>query len=65
MRKIWTEYQTRFARLTSGDVEIEEIAVEYRLNDARNDGNPVEVTLHIVTIDPIENIEESVDAQCK
>ena len=48
---------------TFRNVEVEEVAVENGLNDARHDRNPVEEVLRMVSVDPIENVEETVDAE--
>ena len=50
---------------TFRDVEVEEVAVENGLNNARDDRDPVEEVLRMITVDPIENVEESIDAQRK
>lgn len=50
-------------RLTFGNVKIEKVTVQDRLNDACDNGNPVDEVLRVVTIDPVENVEKSVDTQ--
>lgn len=48
-----------------GDIEVEEIAVEDCLDQASNDGDEVKKALEVVAPDPIEEIECTVDTQCK
>lgn len=48
-----------------GDIEVEEIAVEDCLDQASNDGDEVKEALEVVAPDPIEEIECTVDTQCK
>ena len=55
----------RSLRPTFGDVEVEEITIENRLNNSSNDGNPIDETFGVVTIDPVENVEKSIDSQGK
>lgn len=50
---------------TFGDVEVEEIAVEDRLDQACHDGDEVKEALKVVAPNPVEEIECAVDAQCK
>ena len=50
---------------TFGDVEVEEIAVEDRLDQAGHDGNEVKEALEVVAPDPVEEIERAVHAQCE
>lgn len=52
-------------KLTSRDIEIEEIAVENRLNDTCEDSNPVMKSFHVVSIDPIEEIESPIGSKSK
>jgi len=51
--------------LTLGNIQIEEVAVENCLNAASNDGNEVEEAFHVVAIDPVENVQCTIDAECK
>ena len=63
-----TERMETLARrmvLTFRNVKIEEVTVENGLHDSRDDGNPVDEVLRVVTIDPIQNVEESINAQCE
>lgn len=51
--------------VTFGDIEVEEIAVEDCLDQASNDGDEVKEALEVVAPDPVEEIECTVDTQCK
>lgn len=51
------------APATFGDIEVEEIAVEDRLDQAGHDGDEVEEALEMIAPDPVEEIERAVDAQ--
>jgi hypothetical protein len=48
-----------------GDVEVEETAVQDRLDQASNDGNEVEEALEVVTPDPAEELKRAAHAQRK
>lgn len=50
---------------TFGDVEVEEVTVEDRLDQACHDGDEVKEALEVVAPDPVEEIERAVDAQRK
>lgn len=50
---------------TFGDIEVEEITVEDCLDQASNDGDEVKEALEVVAPDPVEEIECTVDTQCK
>ena len=50
---------------TFSDIEIEEVAVEHRLDTASNDGDQVEEALRVVAVDPVENVQRPVAAECK
>lgn len=44
----------------TSDVQVEEISVENGLHDSSNNRNWVEEALSVVSVDPVENVEESV-----
>ena len=50
-------------RSTFGDVEVEKVAVEDRLHDARHHGNPVLKVLAVIAVDPVDNVQSAVRAQ--
>jgi hypothetical protein len=50
---------------TFSDVQVEEIAVEHRLNNSSHDGDEVVVVLSPVAVDPVEQVETSVHAKGK
>lgn|SRR6218665_2261622 len=49
--------------ITFGYVEIEEVAIENRLNTASNNNNGVKEALHVISIDPVANVEGAIDAE--
>ncbi len=51
--------------LTLRDVEIEEVAVEYRLHTSRNNSYQVEEAFEVVAVDPVEDVKCSVRAERK
>jgi len=51
--------------VTFGDIEIEEITIEDSLDTSCNYGNEVEETLWVIAIDPVENVQRTVAAECK
>jgi len=48
-----------------GNVEIEEVAVEDGLHAPGHDSNDVVEAFHVVSVDPVENVEGPVGSQCK
>lgn len=46
-------------------IQIEEVTVENSLNATGHHGNQIEETFEVVTIDPIEYVETSIDAERK
>lgn len=48
---------------TFRNVEVEEIAVEYRLHQTSHNGNEVEEPLKLVAPNPVEQVEGTVDSQ--
>jgi len=48
-----------------GDVQIEEVAVQDRLNDASHNCDDIVEALEIVSVDPVENVKPSVRSQGK
>ena len=65
MEEVQARSPTASAPATFGDVEVEEVAVEDRLDQACHDGDEVEEALEVVAPDPVEEIERAVDAQRK
>ena len=51
--------------LTFSDIQIEEVAVKNGLNAAGDDCYEVEEPFHVVAVDPVENVQCSVDAERK
>ena len=51
--------------ITFGDVEIKEVAVEDGLYASSHDRDKVEKTFHIITINPVQDVQRSVDSQRK
>ena len=49
--------------LTSGNIQVEKVAVKNRLNDAGQDGDKIIEILGIVTVDPVEDVESTVGAE--
>lgn len=49
----------------TSDVEVEEVGVENGLNDSGNNGDWVEEALGVVSINPVEDVEESVRSEGK
>lgn len=49
----------------SGYVQIEEITVEHGLNDAGNYGDQIVVVLGEVSVDPVQQVERTIRAQCE
>jgi len=57
---------TRLANgYTFSDIEIEEVTIENGLDAAGDDCNEVKEAFHVVAIDPVEDVQSSVDAECK
>lgn len=61
---------SRHLELTVGlddtsNVKVEEIGVKNSLHNSGNDGNRVEKALGVVSINPVENVEESVGSEGK
>ena len=48
---------------TFGNVQVEEVTVEDRLDTAGDDGDQVEEALEVVAIDPVEEVEGAVDSE--
>ena len=49
--------------LTSGNIQVEKVAVKNRLNNAGQDGDKIIEILGIVTVDPVEDVESTIGAQ--
>ena len=47
------------------DIEVEEVTIKHGLDTSSNDGNGVEEGLSVESVDPVENVETTVRAQCK
>lgn len=47
----------------TSDVKVKEVGVENSLNDSGNDSNWVEETLGVVSVNPVEDVEESVGSE--
>ena len=65
LEKVWAPFPTASPPATFGDVEVEEVTVEDRLDQACHDGDEVKEALEVVAPDPVEEIERAVDAQRK
>ena len=48
---------------TLGNVQVKEVAVEYRLDAAGDDSNRIEEALRVVAVDPVEDVECSIHAK--
>lgn len=49
--------------LTSGNIQVEKVAVEDRLHNAGQDGDKIIEILGVVAVDPVENVEGTVGAE--
>ena len=49
--------------LTLGDVEIEEVGVEKRLQRSSRNGNRINVAVEVIPVDPVHDVECSVSAE--
>lgn len=52
-----------FALADALEVVVEEVHVQARLQDARQDLSPAIEVVEVVSIDPVEDVEESVEAE--
>ena len=52
-----------FALADALEVVVEEVHVKARLQDARKDLGPAVEVVKVVSVDPVENVEESVESQ--
>lgn len=55
----------RIFEITFCYIKIEEVTIENCLNNTSKNGNPINKTFHIITINPVKNVEKSIDTQCK
>ena len=63
MEEVQARSPTASAPATFGDVEVEEVAVEDRLDQACHDGDEVEEALEVEAPDPVDEVQGSVEAQ--
>ena len=54
-----------YSNLTFSDVQIEKVAIQYRLHTASHDGNQVKETLKVEAVDPVDDVESSVSTKGK
>lgn len=64
-RRLGTHFELSVRAKHTGHVEIEEIRVEHRLHDTGNRGNRVEEAFGLISVEPVEDVEGPVDAQCE
>ncbi len=54
-----------FALADALEVVVKEVNVQASLKDAREDLSPAVEVVEVVSVDPVENVEESVEAKCR
>lgn len=52
-------------QLAFGDIQIEEVAVENRLNTSSNDHDQIKEGFHVVAVNPVDYVEGTVKTQGK
>jgi hypothetical protein len=57
--------KSKFSSLTFRYIKIKEITIENCLNNPGYNRNPIKKILHIITINPVKYIKESIYTQCK